>query len=48
MFSAMDKLLLLGRGSTLFLGSAAGIVPYMKHIGVEVDVKMNPADFFML
>lgn len=48
MFQEMDKLMLLGKGRTLFLGIAKEIVPYMIGIGVQVNMHMNPADFFML
>lgn len=48
MFQEMDKLMLLGKGRTLFLGTAREIVPYMIGIGIQVNMHMNPADFFML
>jgi hypothetical protein len=44
----MNKLLLLGKGQTLFFGLAKEIVPYMNLMGTKVNSKMNPADFFML
>lgn len=40
--------MLLGKGKTLFMGPAKEIVPYMKGIGIQVNLHMNPADFFML
>jgi ABC-type multidrug transport system ATPase subunit len=48
MFQEMDKLMLLGKGRVLYLGDASKIVNYMMEIGVEVNSRMNPADFFML
>lgn len=48
MFQEMDKLMLMGKGRTLFFGMARQIVPYMKSIGISVNPHMNPADFFML
>lgn len=48
MFQEMDKLMLLGKGKTLYMGPAKEIVPYMKSIGIQVNLHMNPADFFML
>lgn len=48
MFQEMDRLMLLGKGKTLYIGSAKEVVPYMKSIGIKVNLHMNPADFFML
>ncbi len=48
MFQEMDKLMLMGKGRTLFFGPAHEIVSYMVGLGVKVNVHMNPADFFML
>jgi hypothetical protein len=44
----MDRLMLLGKGQVLYLGGAAAVVGYMVGIGVNVNNRMNPADFFML
>ncbi len=48
MFQEMDKLMLLGKGRTLYFGLAQGIVAYMTSLGISVNPHMNPADFFML
>lgn len=48
MFHEMDKLFLLNLGSTVYFGPSDFIVPYMEGIGVKIDYRMNPADFFML
>lgn len=48
MFHEMDKLLLLHQGTSIYFGSADKIVPYMKYLQINVDERMNPADFFML
>lgn len=48
MFMEMDKLFIIGKGQTLYFGEANQIVPYMLSIGIQVNVRMNPADFFML
>lgn len=47
-FQQMDQLLLLKNGETVYQGQASSIVPYMKHIGVNINLRMNPADFFMM
>ena len=44
----MENLLLLSKGETVYQGRARDIVPYMEKIGVKVNKRMNPADFFML
>jgi hypothetical protein len=44
----MDKLYLLCAGKRIYSGEAAAIVPYMESIGIELNYRMNPADFFML
>ena len=48
MFRCMDKLYLLKNGECLFNDSADKIIPYMEELRIEVDYRMNPADFFML
>ena len=47
-FNELKSLLLLSKGETVSQGKAKDIVPYMERIGVSVNKKMNPADFFML
>lgn len=32
----------------MYQGLANNIVPYMEKLGVRVDYRMNPADFFMM
>ena len=44
----METLLLLSKGETIFQGKAQKIIPYMEKIGVKINKKMNPADFFMM
>ena len=48
MFKELDRLLLLSSGQTLYLGKASRVVEYMQNLGIKVNEKMNPADFFML
>ena len=48
MFRCMDKLYLLKNGECLFNDSADKIIPYMEELRIQVDYRMNPADFFML
>jgi ABC-type multidrug transport system ATPase subunit len=48
MFQEMDKLMVLGRGRTLYFGEANEIVKYMENVGVKVNYRMNPTDFLML
>ena len=43
----MDKLLLLDQGKVIYYGDANKIVQYMEDIGIKINYKMNPADFFM-
>jgi ABC-type multidrug transport system ATPase subunit len=47
-FQVMDQLYLLKGGKRIYSGKSSSIVPYMERIGVKVDYRMNPADFFML
>ena len=47
-FKEMETLLLLSKGETIFQGDAQKIIPYMEKIGVKINKKMNPADFFMM
>ena len=44
----MQELLLLKHGRVVYQGMAAKIVKYMEDIGIKVDHRMNPADFFMM
>lgn len=32
----------------MYQGKAKNVVPYMERIGVKINKRMNPADFFML
>jgi len=48
MFQEFDRLMLIKSGELIYSGGAGQIVPYMQSLGIEVDLKMNPADFFML
>jgi ATP-binding cassette subfamily G (WHITE) protein 2 len=47
-FREMDRLYLLNAGTRIFDGPAADVVPYMETVRVNVNYRMNPADFFML
>ena len=40
--------MIMGKGKTLYFGNAQEVVHYMTSIGVQIDSKMNPADFYML
>jgi hypothetical protein len=31
----------------VYLGKAKGVVPYMQSLNINVNLKMNPSDFFM-
>lgn len=44
----MDQLYLLCAGKRIYGGQASAIVPYMESIGIQLNYRMNPADFFML
>lgn len=47
-FQSMDKLYLLKGGECVYSGQANAVVGYMQKLGISVDFRMNPADFFML
>ena len=47
MFQNMDRLYLLKRGECIYDGLARNIVGYMQSLEIQVDYRMNPADFFM-
>ena len=47
-FQEMDQLYLLKAGECIYTGKANKIVSYMESLGINVNYKMNPADFFML
>jgi ABC-type multidrug transport system ATPase subunit len=47
-FQEMDELYLLKGGECIYNGKANKIVSYMESLGVEVNYRMNPADFFMM
>jgi hypothetical protein len=48
MFQEMDELYLLKGGECIYSGKANRIVHYMESLKIEVNYRMNPADFFML
>ncbi len=47
MFQNFDKLMILKYGKQIYFDYSKNVVPYMERIGVNVDYRMNPADFFM-
>ena len=32
----------------MYNGQASGVIGYMERLGIKVDYRLNPADFFML
>ena len=32
----------------MYHGQASGVIGYMERLGIKVDYRLNPADFFML
>jgi hypothetical protein len=44
----MDRLYLLKSGRCIYDGAANQMVGYMKELGISINYRMNPADFFML
>lgn len=48
MFQNLDLLYLVKDGECVFNGRANKIVDYMTKIGINVNYRMNPADFFMM
>jgi hypothetical protein len=48
MFQNFNQLMILKNGKLVYFHLASNVVSYMENIGVNVDYRMNPADFFML
>ena len=48
MFQNFDKLMILKNGKQIYFDHSKNVVSYMENLGVNVDYRMNPADFFML
>jgi hypothetical protein len=48
MFHEFDRLMLIRSGELLYFGAANQITSYMQSLSIQVNLKMNPADFFML
>ncbi|WCJ43407.1 ABC-2 type transporter family protein [Euphorbia peplus] len=46
-FSKFDKLILLGKGSSLFFGKASEAMSYFSSIGYNPLILMNPAEFLI-
>ncbi|KAI9096775.1 hypothetical protein K1719_025954 [Acacia pycnantha] len=47
LFNMFDKLILLGKGSTLYFGKASNAMMYFSSIGCSPLVAMNPAEFLI-
>ncbi|GAB2290006.1 ABC transporter G member 22, partial [Dionaea muscipula] len=47
LFSKFDKLILLGKGSSLYYGKASESMKYFKSIGCAPLIAMNPAEFLI-
>lgn len=47
-FKSLDILYLMKEGRCIYNGSASRIIEYMEKIGITINYRMNPADFFML
>lgn len=47
LFSKFDKLILLGRGSSLYSGRASEAMMYFSSIGCNPLIAMNPAEFLI-
>ncbi|XP_028806842.1 ABC transporter G family member 22-like [Neltuma alba] len=47
LFSMFDKLILLGKGSTLYFGKASDAMMYFSSIGCSPLIAMNPAEFLI-
>ncbi|XP_042479099.1 ABC transporter G family member 22-like isoform X2 [Macadamia integrifolia] len=47
LFNKFDKLILLGKGSTLYFGKASEAMLYFSSIGCSPLIAMNPADFLI-
>jgi ABC-type multidrug transport system ATPase subunit len=48
MFQNLDILYLMSHGQCVYNGRAERIVDYMTKLGININFRMNPADFFML
>ncbi len=48
MFQNLDLLYLIKDGRCVYNGKANQIIDYMARIGININYRMNPADFFML
>lgn len=48
MFQNLDLLYLVKGGECVYNGKAEKIVDYMTKIGITINYRMNPADFFMM
>ena len=48
MFQSLDLLYLVKSGECVYNGRADKIVDYMTKIGITINYRMNPADFFMM
>lgn len=46
-FNKFDKLILLGRGSSLYFGKASEAMMYFSSIGCAPLIAMNPAEFLI-
>lgn len=47
MFNMFDKLILLGKGSSLYFGKASEAMLYFSSIGCSPLIPMNPAEFLI-
>ncbi|XP_019052049.1 PREDICTED: ABC transporter G family member 22-like isoform X1 [Nelumbo nucifera] len=47
LFNKFDKLILLGRGNTLYFGKASEAMQYFSSIGCSPLIAMNPAEFLI-
>ncbi|CAO2813468.1 unnamed protein product [Amaranthus hypochondriacus] len=47
LFSKFDKLILLGRGSSLYFGKASEAMKYFSSMGCSPLIAMNPAEFLL-
>jgi hypothetical protein len=47
LFSKFDKLILLGRGNSLYFGRASEAMMYFSSIGCAPLIAMNPAEFLI-
>ncbi|KAK3028855.1 hypothetical protein RJ639_038540 [Escallonia herrerae] len=47
LFTKFDKLIILGKGSSLYSGKASDAMPYFSSIGCSPCIAMNPAEFLI-